>query len=93
MRLLNFNSWRTASGTGADLLWRVKDNLMLEVVEDLHDGWRLVDVSYSRRSCVRCDVHLEGPRAISAVSPRQGLVSALPAAGGVKFRTGGKRLW
>ena len=40
----SFNAWRTASATGADLLWRVKDNLRLEVVEDLHDGSWLADV-------------------------------------------------
>ena len=40
----SFNAWRIASATGVDLLWRVKDNLRLEVVEDLHDRSWLADV-------------------------------------------------
>jgi hypothetical protein len=39
-----FTAWRTASATGADLLWRVKDNLRLEPVADLPDGSWLADV-------------------------------------------------
>src|SRR5680860_1113642 len=34
----SFKAWENACGTGADLLWRVKDNLKLEPVEDLPDG-------------------------------------------------------
>ncbi len=33
-----FTAWENACGTGADLLWRVKDNLKLEPVQDLPDG-------------------------------------------------------
>ncbi|MCY7287768.1 MAG: IS4 family transposase, partial [Cryobacterium sp.] len=40
----NFKAWQTASATGADLLWRVKDNLKLDVVTDLPDGSWLADV-------------------------------------------------
>jgi hypothetical protein len=40
----SFKAWENARGTGADLLWRVKDNLKLEPVEDLPDGSWLADV-------------------------------------------------
>ncbi len=40
----SFTAWRNAASTGADLLWRVKDNLILEVVTDLPDGSWLADV-------------------------------------------------
>jgi hypothetical protein len=40
----SFTAWQDASATGADLLWRVKDNLNLEVVTDLPDGSWLADV-------------------------------------------------
>ena len=40
----SFTAWRTASATGADLLWRVKDNLRLEPVAELPDGSWLADV-------------------------------------------------
>lgn len=40
----SFTAWRTAAATGADLLWRVKDNLKLEVVTDLPDGSWLAEV-------------------------------------------------
>jgi hypothetical protein len=40
----SFKAWRKASATGADLLWRVKDNLNLEPVTDLPDGSWLADV-------------------------------------------------
>jgi len=36
-----------ACGTGADLLWRVKDNLILEAVKNLPDGSWLADVFHS----------------------------------------------
>lgn len=39
-----FTAWQHAAATGADLLWRVKDNLRLEVVTDLPDGSWLADV-------------------------------------------------
>jgi hypothetical protein len=40
----SFTGWENARGTGADLLWRVKDNLKLEPVGDLPDGSWLADV-------------------------------------------------
>ena len=40
----SFNAWENACSTGADLLWRVRDNLLLESVEDLPDGSFLADV-------------------------------------------------
>jgi len=40
----SFKAWQSASATGADLLWRVKDNLKLDVVTDLPDGSWLADV-------------------------------------------------
>jgi hypothetical protein len=43
----SFAAWEKACGTGADLLWRVKDNLILEAVKDLPDGSWLADVFHS----------------------------------------------
>jgi len=40
----SFTAWQAASATGADLLWRVKDNLKLDAVEDLPDGSWLAEV-------------------------------------------------
>ena len=40
----SFKAWENACATGADLLWRVKKNLILEPVEDLPDGSWLADV-------------------------------------------------
>ncbi len=40
----SFTAWANAAATGADLLWRVKDNLKLEPVTDLPDGSWLADV-------------------------------------------------
>jgi Insertion element 4 transposase N-terminal/Transposase DDE domain len=40
----SFKAWENACGSRADLLWRVKDNLKLEPVEDLPDGSWLADV-------------------------------------------------
>ena len=40
----SFKAWENARGTGADLLWRVKDNLKLEPAQDLPDGSWLADV-------------------------------------------------
>jgi hypothetical protein len=40
----SFTAWETACGTGADLLWRVKDNLKLDPVKDLPDGSWLADI-------------------------------------------------
>jgi len=40
----SFKAWETACGSGADLLWRVKDDLILEPVKDLPDGSFLADV-------------------------------------------------
>jgi len=43
----SFAAWQNACSTGADLLWRVKDNLLLEPVEDLPDGSWLAEVFHS----------------------------------------------
>ena len=40
----SFTAWAQARATGADLLWRVKDNLKLEPVQDLEDGSWLAEV-------------------------------------------------
>ena len=40
----SFKAWQKACSTGADLLWRVNDNLILEPVKDLPDGSWLADV-------------------------------------------------
>lgn len=39
-----FSARQKASATGADLPWRVKDNLKLEVVTDLPDGSWVAEV-------------------------------------------------
>ena len=39
-----FAAWQQAAATGADLLWRVKGNLRLDVVQDLPDGSWLAHV-------------------------------------------------
>jgi hypothetical protein len=51
----SFTAWENASATGADLLWRVKDNLRLEVVEELPDGSWLAEVFDSTRDRARRD--------------------------------------
>ncbi len=43
----SFAAWQKACGTGADLLWRVKDNLILEPVAELPDGSWLAEVFHS----------------------------------------------
>jgi hypothetical protein len=43
--------WRTAAATGADLLWRVRKDLVLPVVEQLSDG------SYLTEIFDRSDIH------------------------------------
>ncbi len=43
----SFAAWQKACGTGADLLWRVADNLILEPVQDLPDGSWLAEVFHS----------------------------------------------
>lgn len=45
----SFEAWQKASTTGADLLWRVKDNLKLESIRDLPDGSWLAQVFHSTR--------------------------------------------
>jgi len=51
----SFQAWQKASTTGADLLWRVKDNLKLAVVKDLPDGSWLAEVFDSTRDRTRRD--------------------------------------
>jgi hypothetical protein len=40
----SFTAWQAARATGADLCWRVKDNLRLEPLEELADGSWLAEV-------------------------------------------------
>lgn len=51
----SFTAWQDAAATGADLLWRVKDNLKLEVVKDLPDGSWLAQVFHSTADRARRD--------------------------------------
>jgi hypothetical protein len=44
----SFDAWQQASATGADLLWRVKDNLRLDPIEVLADGSWLAEVFHSK---------------------------------------------
>lgn len=52
----SFVARNAARATGADLLWRVRDNLTLESAEDLADGSYLADVFHST-----ADRHRERP--------------------------------
>jgi hypothetical protein len=49
----SFEAWQRASKTGADLLWRVKDELKLESIKDLPDGSWLAQVFHSTRDTKR----------------------------------------
>ncbi len=49
----SFEAWQQASETGADLLWRVKDNLKLEPLEELPDGSWLAQVFHSTQDTKR----------------------------------------
>lgn len=51
----SFTAWQEAAATGADLLWRVRDNLKLDVVKDLPDGSWLARVFHSTRDRARRD--------------------------------------
>ncbi|MBT2505845.1 IS4 family transposase [Streptomyces sp. ISL-98] len=42
--ITGFDLWRAASGTGADLLWRVRKNIVLPLLEELHDGSYLSEI-------------------------------------------------
>ena len=44
-----FEAWQKARKTGADLCWRVKDNLKLVSIEDLPDGSYLAEVFHSTK--------------------------------------------
>ena len=59
----SFTAWANASRTGADLLWRVKDNLRLEPVKELPDGSWMADVFDSKTD--RRRVHPVRVRVIS----------------------------
>jgi hypothetical protein len=43
----SFEAWQQAAATGADLLWRVRDNLRLDPIEVLADGSWLAEVFHS----------------------------------------------
>ena len=62
-----FTAWENARGTGADLLWRVKDNLILEPVKDLPGGSWLADVFHSTTD--RARRHPARVRVISYTHP------------------------
>jgi hypothetical protein len=49
----SFEAWQRAGTTGADLLWRVKDNLKLDPVVDLADGSWLAEVFHSTQDTKR----------------------------------------
>ena len=42
--ITGFGLWRAASGTGADLLWRVRKNIVLPVLEAFDDGSYLSEI-------------------------------------------------
>lgn len=45
----SFEAWQRAAKTGADLLWRVRDNLKLEPVTELPDGSWTAEVFHSTK--------------------------------------------
>lgn len=49
----SFAAWQRGTDTGADLLWRVSDNLKLDSVEDLPDGSWLAEVCHSTKDARR----------------------------------------
>ena len=49
----SFEAWQKATQSGADLLWRMKDNIRLETVKDLPDGSWLAEVFHSTRDAAR----------------------------------------
>ncbi|MFE7113187.1 IS4 family transposase [Streptomyces sp. NPDC057575] len=50
--ITGFELWRASSGTGADLLWRVRKNIVLPVLEQLGDGSYLSRIAASGdRAC------------------------------------------
>ena len=49
----SFEMWQKAAATGADLLWRMKDNINLEPVKVLPDGSWLAEVFHSTRDTKR----------------------------------------
>ena len=51
----SFEAWQKARETGADLLWRVKDNLGLEPVKALADGSWVAEVFHSTKDTKRRD--------------------------------------
>ncbi len=52
---LGFDLWRAAAGTGADLLWRVRANAVLPVVEQFDDGSYLSEIVAARDQYRRAD--------------------------------------
>jgi hypothetical protein len=52
---LGFDLWRAAASTGADLLWRVKNNAVLPVVTRLPDGSYLSEIVAARDKNRRAD--------------------------------------
>lgn len=52
---LSFDLWRAATATGADLLWRVRSNAVLPVIEQFDDGSYLSEIVASRDHHKRSD--------------------------------------
>ena len=52
---LGFDLWQAAAGTGADLLWRVRANAVLPVVEQFDDGSYLSEIVAARDQYRRAD--------------------------------------
>ncbi|MFE6128309.1 IS4 family transposase [Streptomyces sp. NPDC056437] len=46
--ITGFELWKAASGTGADLLWRVRKNIILPVLQAFEDGSYLSEIVASR---------------------------------------------
>jgi hypothetical protein len=58
----SFEAWHKASETGADLLWRMKDNIKLDPVKDLADGSWLAEVFHSTQ-----DHHRQHPITVRVI--------------------------
>jgi hypothetical protein len=67
-----YDLWRAAAGTGADLLWRVKDSMHLPVAAELPDGSWLTHINDPRAVLARLDKNGKRRRRGSPLGPDTG---------------------
>jgi hypothetical protein len=68
----SYQLWNDAAGTGADLLWRVKDSMHLPVAAELPDGSWLTRISDPRAVQARLDKNGKRRRRGSTLGPDTG---------------------